>query len=65
MTPEQLNKWAVLPRLFMATTCVLTWKSALWFMTLDNPTAAQSAFVSVIASCASGAFAVWINKELK
>lgn len=65
MTPEMLNKWAILPRLFMLCTTILTWKACLWFMDLSDPTAAQSAFVSIITGCASGAFAVWINKEVK
>lgn len=65
MTPETLNKWAILPRLFMLCTTILTWKSCLWFMALPDPTASQSAFVSIITGCASGAFAVWINKEVK
>ena len=65
MTPETLTKFAILPRLFMATTTVLTWKACLWFMTLSDPTAAQAGFVSVITGCASGAYAIWINKEMK
>ena len=65
ITPETLNKFAILPRLFMACTTVLTWKSCLWFMSLDTPTAAQASFVSIISGCASGTFAIWINKEVK
>lgn len=65
MTPELLNKWAVLPRLMMATFTVLSWKSCLWFMSLPDPSPSQAGFVSIITGCASGAFAIWINKEVK
>lgn len=65
VTPELINRWAILPRLMMATFTVLSWKSCLWFMSLPDPTPSQSAYVSIITGCASGAFAIWINKETK
>jgi hypothetical protein len=65
MTPETLNKWAILPRFMMFTFTVLTWRVVEWFMTIPDPSAAQAGLVSIVTGCASGAFAIWINKEVK
>ena len=65
MTPETLNKWAILPRFMMFTFTVLTWRVVEWFMTIPDPRAAQAGLVSIVTGCASGAFAIWINKEVK
>jgi hypothetical protein len=65
MTVETFLKWKILPRLMMAIMTLMSWRCAEWFMNLDNPTAAQSAFVSVVMGAMTGAFGVWMNNEGK
>ena len=43
----------------------MSWRCAEWFMNLEDPTAAQSAFVSVVMGAMTGAFGIWINNEGK
>ena len=65
MAVETFLKWKILPRLMMAIMTLMSWRCAEWFMNLDNPTAAQSAFVSVVMGAMTGAFGVWMNNEGK
>ena len=53
---EQFLKWKVLPRFMMLASTVMSWRCAEWFMDLDAPTAAQSAFVSVVMG-------IWMGHE--
>tara|TARA_R100001591_G_scaffold93161_1_gene99004 strand:- start:881 stop:1036 length:156 start_codon:yes stop_codon:yes gene_type:complete len=44
---------------------VMAWRCAEWFMYLDNPTAVQAGFVSVVMGAMTGAFAIWMGHESK
>lgn len=65
MTVEAFLKWKILPRLMMAVMTLMSWRCAEWFMNLEDPTSAQSAFVSVVMGAMTGAFAVWMRSEDK
>jgi hypothetical protein len=43
----------------------MSWRCAEWFMELDTPTAAQSAFVSVVMGVMTGVFGIWMGHEHK
>ena len=60
-----LDDWKVLPRLMMLSVTVLTYKAVLWFMTLPDPTVAQSGLVSVCMGALTGCFGIWMGKETK
>ena len=63
MTVETFLKWKILPRLMMAIMTLMSWRCAEWFMNLEDPTAAQSAFVSVVMGAMTGAFGIWMRGE--
>ena len=42
------GKYKVLPRIMMLVSTIMSWNTASWFMNLEDPTAPQSAFVSVV-----------------
>lgn len=42
---------------------LMSWRCAEWFMKLEDPTAAQSAFVSVVMGAMTGAFGIWMGGE--
>lgn len=65
MTVEAFLKWKILPRLMMAVMTLMSWRCAEWFMNLEDPTSAQSAFVSVVMGAMTGVFAVWMRSEDK
>ena len=54
ITVEQFLRWKVLPRFMMLASTVMSWRCAEWFMSLDDPTASQSAFVSVVMGVMTG-----------
>jgi hypothetical protein len=60
-----LDDWKILPRLMMLAVTVLTYKAVLWFMTLPDPTVAQSGLVSVCMGALTGCFGIWMGKEAK
>ena len=65
MTVETFLKWKILPRLMMLASTIMSWRCAEWFMQLEVPTAAQSAFVSVVMGAMTGSFGIWMNNEGK
>ena len=65
MNVETFLRWKILPRLMMLASTVMYWRCAEWFMELDSPTAAQSAFVSVVMGVMTGVFGIWMGHEHK
>ena len=49
----------------MLASTVMSWRCAEWFMDLSDPTAAQSAFVSVVMGVMTGVFGIWMGHEHK
>ena len=65
MIAETIIKLKLLPRFMMLASTVMSWRCAEWFMGLDAPTAAQSAFVSVVMGVMTGVFGIWMGHEHK
>jgi hypothetical protein len=65
MSVEAFLKWKILPRFMMLCSTVMSWRCAEWFMALEVPTAAQSAFVSVVMGVMTGVFGIWMGHEHK
>lgn len=65
ITVEQFLAWKILPRFMMLVSTFMSWRCAEWFMDLSNPTAAQSAFVSVVTGMMVGIFGIWMGHEHK
>ena len=65
MAHTVLDDWKVMPRLMMLAVTILTYKAVLWFMTLSDPTVAQSGLVSVCMGALTGCFGIWMGKEAK
>ena len=57
LVPEQIDKWRIFPRFLITLYGVAFWRTTEWFMSLPEPTNAQSAFVSVVV----GAGAAWVG----
>jgi len=60
-----IDDYKIFPRLMMLVVTVLTYKAVLWFMTLPDPTVAQSGLVSVCMGALTGCFGIWMGKEAK
>jgi hypothetical protein len=65
VTAKYIDDLKILPRLMMLAVTVLTYKAVLWFMTLPDPTVAQSGLVSVCMGALTGCFGIWMGKEAK
>lgn len=57
-----LNEFRVMPRLLIGLYGWVFWDVAQWFMTIDNPTGAQAAFVSTMVGAAAAFFGLYVRK---
>ena len=57
ISASKIDKWRIWPRLLITLYGVMFYRSAEWFMSLPEPSNAQSAFISVIV----GAGAAWFG----
>jgi hypothetical protein len=65
MGAEKILEYKLLPRAMMIAMTIMSWRCAEWFMHLDEPTASQSAFVSVVMGAMTGSFGIWMGNEAK
>lgn len=61
MTPEQLDKWRIVPRLLIGLYGLAFFRATEWFMALPDPTNAQSAFISVIVGAGAAWFGLYVS----
>ena len=61
--PEGFDKWRIFPRLLISLYGLMFYKTSMWFMTLPDPTSAQSAFVSVIVGAGAAWFGLYVGKK--
>ena len=60
-----IDDYKVFPRLTMLVVIILTYQAVHWFMTLPDPSVAQSGLVSICMGALTGCFGIWMNKEAK
>jgi len=65
MAHTVLGDWKILPRLMMLAVTILTYQAVHWFMSLPDPSVAQSGLVSVCMGALTGCFGIWMGKEAK
>ena len=65
MAKNIIDDWKVFPRLMMFVVTVLTYQAVHWFMSLPDPSVAQSGLVSVCMGALTGCFGIWMGKESK
>jgi hypothetical protein len=65
MTPENLDKWKIIPRLVMLSLIIMTFRVIEWFIGLNSPSLEQAALPSIMTGSLTGAFAVFLNSERK
>ena len=62
---ERYIKVNLIARLSMIASVIMSWRCAEWFMNLEDPTTAQSAFCSVIMGVMTGVYGLYLGKEAK
>ena len=60
-----LDEWKVWPRVMMLVFTLMSWRVVEWFMNLPDPSVQQAGLVSVVMGAATGAFRIWMSKEVK
>ena len=62
---KAIIEYNAIARLTMIASIAMSWRCAEWFMSLPEPTASQSAFVSVVMGVMTGVFGIWMGHEHK
>lgn len=65
LTSSFIDELKIIPRLMMLAVTVLTYQAVHWFMSLPDPSVAQSGLVSVCMGALTGCFGIWMGKESK
>jgi hypothetical protein len=65
MTPEELDKWRVVPRLLMLSMVIMTYRVVEWFMQIPAPTLEQAGLVSVMTGALTGSFGLFLGSGKK
>ena len=65
ITPENFDKWRIVPRLLTLLFGIQVWKVGEWAMSLTDPTTQQIAFVSVVFSSVPVWFGLYVNSGPK
>jgi len=58
---NKINSWRIWPRSLITLYGVMFWRTTEWFMALPEPTAPQSAFVSVIVGAGAAWFGLYVG----
>jgi hypothetical protein len=61
LAPQYFNQWRIFPRAFIIFYFWLCMETAMWFMGLPAPGAAQAAFASAIISAGAAWFGLYVN----
>ena len=61
ITSEQVDRWRIVPRLFICLYAVAFFRTTEWFMSLPDPTNSQSAFISVIVGAGAAWFGLYVS----
>jgi len=65
MTPEELDKWRLVPRLLMLAMVIMTYRVVEWFMEIPAPTLEQAGLVSVMTGALTGSFGLFLGSGKK
>lgn len=61
LLPEYINKWRLIPRALILFYMYLAFTTAMWFMGIPDPTAAQAGFASAIIGAGAAWFGLYVN----
>ena len=61
ISPSGIDKWRIWPRALITLYGIMFWRTTEWFMALPEPTAPQSAFVSVIVGAGAAWFGLYVG----
>ena len=61
VTSEQVDRWRIVPRLFICLYGLAFFRATEWFMALPEPTNPQSAFISVIVGAGAAWFGLYVS----
>jgi len=61
ISSSRIDKWRIWPRALITLYGIMFWRTTEWFMAIPEPTAPQSAFVSVIVGAGAAWFGLYVG----
>lgn len=61
LAPQYFDQWRVFPRIFIVFYLWLCMQTAIWFMSLADPTTSQAGFAGAIVSAGAAWFGLYVN----
>tara|TARA_R100000664_G_C2759522_1_gene149426 strand:+ start:1564 stop:1773 length:210 start_codon:yes stop_codon:yes gene_type:complete len=65
MTPENLDRWKIIPRIMMVIMTGVYIRCIEWALSQPDLTTQQASLISVVTGAMTGSLAVFLNKESK
>lgn len=65
ITPEQVDRWRIIPRLMVFWYAMLVWYIVDWFMWVDKPTTEQTLFATTVVGLSTAIFGFYVNSGPK
>ncbi len=65
MTPENLDRWKIIPRLMMVIMTGVYIRCIEWALSQPDLTTQQASLISVVTGAMTGSLAVFLSKESK
>jgi len=65
MTPDQLDRWRVVPRILVTLYGILCYMVVSWYMSLPDPSAEQTTFATGIMAGAAAWFKFYVDSGAK
>lgn len=65
LSPEDLDRWRLIPRLVMLCVLLFTYRVVEWYMGLEFPTTQQTSLVATMTGCLTGSFGLFLGSGKK
>lgn len=64
LTPNDLDKWRIIPRLLMLFYMIVFYQTVHWFMALEDPTMSQAGFLTAIIGAGAAWFGLYVGGKV-
>lgn len=64
LTPNDLDKWRIIPRLLILCYMIVFYQTVHWFMALEDPNMAQAGFLTAIIGAGAAWFGLYVGGKV-
>ena len=64
LTPNDLDKWRIIPRLLILCYMIVFYQTVHWFMLLEEPNMAQAGFLTALIGAGAAWFGLYVGGKV-